>query len=156
MNQQILADLLTTSREAEAFIKPLLTASPEELVRALRPRPEDYARVFVPSTVDRAQMGFGHVWNTAPRALGKPGQTQVRAMAAEASMFQDENDISRAFPGGMRKVAHMLVPGNIWVSFKLTAPGESLGMAHDGLVKLDDRWAYFPKPWRVLGDDNTN
>ena len=35
-------------------------------------------------------------------------------------------------------------------------PGEAHGMAHDGLVYLDDHWAWFPKPWRVLssGDEN--
>jgi hypothetical protein len=151
-----LADLLLIKRQAEQFLTPLVRATPEELVRALRPRPEDYARVFVDAAIARAQTGFGELWNAPPKSLGKPTQTEVRAIAGDAASFRDDNDISKAFPGGYRKIAHLLVPDVVWVSFKLTAPGESLGMAHDGLVKLDDRWAWFPKPWRVLGEDTIN
>ena len=32
-------------------------------------------------------------------------------------------------------------------------PGESLGMAFDGLVHVNGHWAWFPKPWRALGDE---
>jgi hypothetical protein len=151
-----LAELLNIKREAEEMLTPLVGASSEQLVRTLRPRHEDYARVFVASAVDRAQLGFGALWNAPPKSLGKPHQTEVHATAADAASLRDDNDISKAFPGGYRKIAHLLQPDVIWVSFKLVAPGESLGMSHDGLVKLDDRWAWFPKPWRILGDEDTN
>jgi hypothetical protein len=41
-------------------------------------------------------------------------------------------------------------PGMTWVRFKCVEPGESPGMAYDGLVLLDGRWRLFPKPWQVL------
>jgi hypothetical protein len=152
-----LADLLKIMREAESFVKSLVSATPEELMRALRPRHEDYARVFVPSAVDKAQLGYGELWNTPPRSLGKPNQTEVHAVGvATGASLVDENDLSKGFPGGYRKIAHLLQPDIVVVAFKLVAPGESLGMAYDGLVKLDDRWAWFPKPWRVLGEETTN
>lgn len=28
-----------------------------------------------------------------------------------------------------------------------------LGMAYDGLIYVNGHWAWFPKPWRVLGGD---
>ena len=52
-----LADLLLIKRQAEQFLTPLVRATPEELVRALRPRPEDYARVFVDDCVARHLKG---------------------------------------------------------------------------------------------------
>ena len=152
-----LADLLKIKREAEEFLSTIVRAKPEDLVRALRPRHEDYARVFVASAVDKAQLGFGQLWNAPPKSLGKSHQTEVHvAGVANASALIDENDLSKGFPGGYQKIAHLLQPDVVWVSFKLVAPGESAGMAHDGLVKLDDRWAWFPKPWRVLGEDTIN
>ncbi len=152
-----LAELLKIKREAEEFLSTIVRAKPEDLVRALRPRHEDYARVFVPSAVDKAQLGFGALWNSPPKSLGKSHQTEVHvAGVANAAALIDENDLSKGFPGGYQKIAHLLQPDVVWVSFKLVAPGESAGMAHDGLVKLDERWAWFPKPWRVLGEDTIN
>ncbi|TMQ06352.1 MAG: hypothetical protein E6J91_38110 [Deltaproteobacteria bacterium] len=29
--------------------------------------------------------------------------------------------------------------------------GEQLGMAYDGLIYVNNHWAWFPKPWRALG-----
>ena len=47
-----------------------------------------------------------------------------------------------------RAIAHLLQPQRVWVAWKLIAPGQDAGMAYDGLVWLDDHWAWFPKPFR--------
>lgn len=145
-------ELLQFKREAEEMVRSLVRADPGEIVRLLEPRPEDYAKVFVPEAVDRAREGFSKLWSTPPRGLGKPDQTEVDAVACTAAQLAEDNALSREFPGGYRQIAHLLVADRIWVRFRLRAPGASLGMAHDGLVKLDDHWAWFPKPWRILGD----
>jgi hypothetical protein len=146
-------ELLKIQREAEELLTPLTRARSEDLVRALRPRPEDYARVFVASAADTAQTGYGQMWNAPPKSLAKSHQTEVRAFAADSASLVEDNEYSRNFPGGYRKIAHLLKPGLVWVMFRVVAPGESSGMAHDGLVKLDDHWAWFPKPWRILASD---
>jgi len=55
-----------------------------------------------------------------------------------------------AFAGGLPDVAEQLVPDRFWVAWEFVEPGASCGMAYHGLVWLDGRFAWFPKPWRVL------
>jgi hypothetical protein len=33
--------------------------------------------------------------------------------------------------------------------WKFTKPGETLGMAFDGLYQINGRWVLMPKPWRI-------
>ena len=44
----------------------------------------------------------------------------------------------------------LLDPHRVWARWKFVRPGEPSGMAYDGLVWVDDHWAWFPKPYRVL------
>jgi hypothetical protein len=60
------------------------------------------------------------------------------------------NAAARAFPRGWKRMRPHVQPGVTWVRFKCVEPGESLGMAYDGLVLLDGRWRLFPEPWLVL------
>jgi hypothetical protein len=65
-------------------------------------------------------------------------------------MLGDENDLSRQFPQGYRAIAKWLQPGRVWVAWKYLKPGAQSGDAYNGLVWVDDHWAWFPKPFRVL------
>jgi hypothetical protein len=65
-------------------------------------------------------------------------------------MLADENDLSLQFPRGYRSIAHWLQPERIWLAWKYLAPGAQSGVAYNGLVWMDDHWAWFPKPFRVL------
>jgi hypothetical protein len=65
-------------------------------------------------------------------------------------MLASDNELSRPFPGGYRAIAAKLNPNRIWVRWKFCRPGETAGMAYDGLVWVDDHWAWFPKPYRAL------
>lgn len=146
-----LTELKRIERAAVALLTPLADGSPEAIVAALRPRADDYAAVFIGDAAEKARDGYVSLWSSPPRALGKPGQTEVHVFATQAESFLSENEHSREFPGGYRQVAAKLKPEVVWVSFKVVAPGASTGMAYDGLVFLGDHWAWFPKPWRVLG-----
>jgi hypothetical protein len=90
------------------------------------------------------------MWTNPPK-LGKASQSQIRAFAAEADSLGIDNEFSREFPGGYRGIAMHLVPDRVWLTFKLLVPGSELGTSYDGLVWMRDHWAWFPKPWRVLG-----
>jgi hypothetical protein len=151
-----LVELVRIKREAEQMLSALAVGSAEGILRTLHPRAEDYDRVFTPEAAPRARVGYTALWNAPPRGLGKPGQTEVHAVACTAGSLRSDNEFSRAFPGGYQRIAGHLKPEVVWVAFKVVVPGKSLGMAHDGLVYLGDHWAWFPQPWRVLssGDDN--
>lgn len=150
-----LSELFRIARNAETMLSPLANAPTEILVATLKPRDEDYDAVFVGEAAQRARTGYAAFWANPPKALGKRGQTQVRAFASEADALGVENEFSREFPGGYRRVAAQLQPFKVWLTFKLVEPGKPDGMSYDGLVWLGDRWAWFPKPWRILGGDET-
>lgn len=147
-----LAELRSIERDAVALLVPLGSASATELIAALKPDDADYARVFVGDAAAQARRGYDEMWTNPPGQLARPGQIEVQAFATLAAAFLTDNERSQEFPGGYRKIAAHLRPDVVWLRFKYTAPGQTSGMAYDGLVRLDGRWAWFPKPWRVLPD----
>jgi hypothetical protein len=151
-----LVELQRIKRAAEAMLTAIVTGAPEDLVRNLRPRDDDYARVFTPDAAETARTGYLSLWNAPPKALHKAGQTQVIAFACDAESLRTDNEFSRSFPGGYQRIAGFLEPKMVWLAFKTVVPGQSTGMAYDGLVYLDDHWAWFPKPWRILSSGEAN
>ena len=151
-----LVELHRIQRAAEALLATIVAGPAEDILRALRPRDEDYDRVFVPEAADKARAGYLSLWNSPPKSLGKGGQTEVHAYACDAESLRSDNEFSRNFPGGYKQVAGFLKPECVWLAFKVVVPGQSTGMAYDGLVFLDDHWAWFPKPWRFLSSGESN
>lgn len=138
-----------------ALLAPLLQAlcheRSGEVLRAVQPRQEDYAKAFVPEVAEAARQAYREVWRE-PFDMRYPGadQTQLLCHLAPAGMLAEENELSQHFPGGYRAIAHLLDPHRVWARWKCVRPGEDAGMAYDGLVWLDDHWAWFPKPYRTL------
>jgi hypothetical protein len=132
------------------FLDPALAATRLELVRALRPAPEDYARVFIPEVAAAAQSGYAALWDNLPPWPVRADQTRLEVAAARAEDFVEQNERAQHFPGGYLSIARQLQPGPIWVCWEFIAPGRDGGVAFDGLVPIDGRWAWFPKPWKVL------
>lgn len=138
-------------------LEPLLWAVARDtsgaLAAALQPRADDYAKVFSAEVAGPARAAFeaGFAQAGRPRPAD-PGQTQLVCHLAPAGMLAGDNELSRHFPGGYRHIARYLHPQRVWVRWKFCRPHESAGMAYDGLVWVDDHWAWLPKPYRVLGD----
>jgi hypothetical protein len=120
-------------------------------VRAVRPREEDYARVFVGAAVALARQHYDALWAAEPEFVRPSAQqTEVRTFIAPAGMLATDNELSRQFPGGYRAIERWLNPHRVWVAWKFISPGQPSGMAYNGLVWCDDHWAWFPKPYRAL------
>ncbi|HNQ03532.1 MAG TPA: hypothetical protein PKH69_02865 [Thiobacillaceae bacterium] len=138
----------------EHQLEPLLRALGQErdgrLAAALVPRPGDYALAFRPEAVETARKAYARLWSSPPRATAAASGCRLEIHIAPAGMLADDNELSWAFPGGYRAIAHLLDPHRVWVAWKLIPPGQDAGMAYDGLVWLDDHWAWFPKPYRML------
>lgn len=47
------------------------------------------------------------------------------------------------------------MPKQLWVRFKLVGGGGSDIIGYDGLVARGERWAWFPKPWRMLASEES-
>jgi len=70
-------------------------------------------------------------------------QTTTAELARDAS-------IQREFPGGYSQVLSYFIGDYPIVRFKFVTSGESIGMASDGLIFINDHWVLMPKPWRSL------
>ena len=69
---------------------------------------------------------------------GKEDQTEIRVTLPED------------LPGGYSQSASHFKPGLKIYGFKYVAPGESAGMAFDGLVQIGGQWIMVPKMWRAF------
>jgi hypothetical protein len=119
-------------------------------LKHLRPKAEDYEQVFRPDAVHLARQGYELMWSESPCPEPKLGQEQVLVYSVLAEELGRESERSQSFPGGYQRIAHNLLPHRLWLTWKYVKRGEHSGMAYDGLVWLDGRFAWFPKPWRVL------
>lgn len=142
-------------RRAEAWrlLTRFLTADAAtalDLTLQLQPRDEDWARVFVGDAAERAKAGYTSLWSAPVSPLPKDGQVNLIVSAALAAELQLRTPRTASFPGAYADIAYRLQPERPWIAWKYTKPGESHGMAWDGLVWIEDHWAWFPKPWRVL------
>jgi hypothetical protein len=132
------------------FVEP--GAQLRALSAALRPRPGDAAKAFVGEAAARVQAASDAAWASAhPPILGpKPGQTEVTATVCHARMLGTEGPLSRDLPRAMHALAPHLDPTRVWGTVRFHRPGETSGMRFDGLVWIDDRWVWFPKPWQWI------
>jgi hypothetical protein len=148
-------DLLAMKRQEAGlllrrFVDPALVAHRSDMVLALRPRHEDYAAVFAGDAAAAARAGYEGLWSNPPRWPIRPEQTALRVECALSDDFATGRAGAISFPGGYRAITRHLIPGRIWVCWEFLAPTARDGLAFDGLVEVGDRWAWFPKPWRVL------
>jgi len=120
--------------------------------RALKPRDEDYALAFEPDMADVACRHYADFWARFVPPLPMDPDTRIDAHLAPAGMLGDDNALSRPFPRGFLDVAPWLNPHRIWACWRYLPADGGAGIAMNGLVWLDDHWAWFPKPWRVLGE----
>jgi hypothetical protein len=115
------------------------------------PQSGDYQKVFLGPAAAAAGQAYQEFWSAGqPLQLPGPAQTELLCFVAPAGMLATENELSRPFPGGYRLLARWLEPSRVWVAWKMVQPGESSGLAFNGLVWVDDHWAWFPKPYRLL------
>jgi hypothetical protein len=151
--QKALAVLQVLCEQAIPALAALVGPEGPAVLEAMRPRAEDYARVFHREIVDAARAAYEVLWRTPPQLDQLvSGELTLRVDAAPAGMLSEENELSNRFPGGYRALAPYLQPDRIWFVWRYLHPGETAGMRYDGVVRLDDRWVWFPKPYRVVGE----
>ncbi len=138
-----------------AQAKPVLELFASDLsgrtALALKPHHDDYAKVFVDEMAEKALSAYKSIWSKdLDISYPSKDQSQLHIFIAPAGMLDLENELSKHFPLGYRSIAPILNPHRIWLAWKYMSIGQTSGLAFDGLVWLDDHWAWFPKPYRVL------
>jgi hypothetical protein len=122
-------------------------------VESMRPRAEDFARVFRADVAGAVRAAYEELWRDPPRMKRlESGELTLKVDAAPAGMLSEDNELSRHFPGGYRALAPYLLSDRIWFVWRYLQAGDEAGMRYDGVVMIDDRWVWFPKPYRVVGE----
>lgn len=135
--------------QTQPLLRDLAGGDPAR-VEALRPRPEEVARLFHPEVAQAAVTAYEALWRDPPRVRVGAEATEIDATAAPAGMFRSKNELSWAFPGGYRQIAGWLEPSRVWLCWRYRRPGATTGMSYDGLVWTGARWVWCPRPYRIL------
>lgn len=136
------------------FVDPAYVGQRGGLIAALQPRDGDYEQVFIGPAAAAARAGYQQLWQSLPMLPLRSTHTILRVALLNATEFGQDSDAARSFPGGYRDIAAQLVPDRVWLCWEILEPGDEDGLLFDGLVYLGDHFAWFPKPWRVLGSES--
>ena len=142
-----------TDDGAKQLLTEIRSGDAKAMTQALKPTSADYAAVFVADAASKAEAGYEKLWSD-PRAVitADPANTELKIWKATSDELQKGTGESAEFPGGYKRIAGQLKPGITIYRWKYVKPGATLGMAFDGLVYVNGHWAWFPKPWRALGE----
>jgi hypothetical protein len=141
----------------EAGAKELLTqflkpgADYKTLSSALRPSKADYEAVFSSGFATKAAAIYDPAWDAGQLVLKpKGGQTELLLHGIPTADIKAWSPNAAAdLPGGYQKIKDEFKDGNTVYSFKFVKPGETSGMAFDGLVFVNGHWVVMPKPFRA-------
>lgn len=137
--------------EARALLQQFLTqrSNAAALTAALKPTPAELAQIFKPPALPRMQAYVDRIFGSGA-ITPKPGYTEILITLATTSDLIDRKPVLEEFPGGNKELLPHLQRDIPVVRFKFVEPGETLGLAFDGLYKVGDRWVMVPKGWRAL------
>jgi hypothetical protein len=143
-----------TEDGAKQLLTDLRTSSDARgMTLALKPQSADYQAVFVGDAAAKAEAGYGKLWGEPKTVINAPpANTETLIAKVTTEGLQTWSPAAEVgFPGGYRSIADKYKPGLTVYRWKYVKPGETTGMAFDGLIYVNNHWAWFPKPWRVLG-----
>ena len=131
-----------------AFLDP--AADHRALTQAILPTEAEVKAVY-------AEPLASALWATYQEQMGpgvsfapKQGQTALLVVHTTTRELFDRRPVLDEFPGGYKEVLQYFKIDVPIVRFKFVEPGETLGLAFDGLIYVNNRWVIMPKPWRSL------
>lgn len=131
------------------FLEP--NANYKELTANLKPNDEDYTTYFDASFAPQAKEAYTKLWSNPKTVIApKEGQTELLLYKATTEEIKNQTGEGVEFPGGYKDIIDKIKPGQTIYRFKFVKPGETLGMAFDGLVNVNGHWTIFPKPFNLL------
>jgi hypothetical protein len=141
----------TIESEARALLGRFLQPGADlaGLTQSLRPTEAELAMIFKPALLPAVTAYTDRVFNSG--TVGpNTGQTELLVVPATTSDLIDGKPVLQEFPGGYEKLLPYLNRDIPIIRFKFVEPGETLGMAFDGLYKVGSRWVLIPKAWRAV------
>lgn len=143
-----------TEEGAKQLLTDIRSGDAQAMTRALKPTTADYKAVFVDEVAGKAETAYEKLWSDPKAVIGAdPANTELKLWKATTDELKAGSGDAGEFPGGYGRVADKFKPGLTVYRWKYVKPGESLGMAYDGLIHVNGHWAWFPKPWRAIGGE---
>lgn len=136
---------------AHALLKKFLEpgADRRALTQTLMPSEADISAIFTPDFAPKVADYVAEVFGSGS-VSPKDGYTEILVTVANTSELIDGGPALAEFPGGYKRLRPFLQRGIPIVRFKFVEPGETLGLAFDGLYRVNDRWVLIPKAWRLV------
>ena len=131
------------------FLKP--GADLKALTNQLRPTAADYTAVFDAPLAQKVAAMYEPLWASGTLVIApKEGQTELLIQGVPTGeVRQWSKGASAILPGGYQGIATSIKDGHTLYAFKFVKPGETMGMAFDGLTFVNGHWCIIPKPWRA-------
>ena len=122
------------------------------LTLSLKPSPEDVRAVYAEPLASALIDAYEGMFVPGAVIEPKPEQKQLLAIFTTTGRLKAGDPVLDEFPGGYQDVLRYIVADVPIGRFKFVQPGETLGLAFDGLIFVNDHWVFMPKPWRALPD----
>lgn len=144
----------TPGSEAQArvllrkFLQP--GADRAALTWALRPTEAEIRAVYAEPLGSQLVRLYGQMFQPGVKLDPKPDYTDLYVVRATTQQLTRGDAVLRDFPGGYKDVLAYMQGEYPIVRFKFVRPGETSGLAFDGLIFINGHWVLMPKPWRGL------
>lgn len=129
----------------ESEVRKIAEALSADLGRAKQWKPGAEALAAIAAAPEEAEAlaayadtVFGQIPSGQPGS--KPGQTEILVRGPGLEEL----------PGGYSQNIGHFKPGVKFYGFKYVEPGETLGMAYDGIFQVEGKWYFLPKAWRAF------
>ncbi|HVE81429.1 MAG TPA: hypothetical protein VND93_01220 [Myxococcales bacterium] len=143
----VLANLRLLAEGARAFLHRLNERS---YVAGLAPRRADIPLLFDESIAEPVADAVMAEWARPPIANPGEGYSELKITAASAGLLRFPSELSDPFPRGYRDIAPWMAPSRVWMTWTWSSASGGT-IRYDGLVWLDDHWAWLPKAFRYVG-----
>lgn len=120
------------------------------LTQALFPTEAEVRAVYADPLANSLWSDYRQQMTPDVAFVPKPGQSDLVLIYATTGALAARKPVLGEFPGGYKDVAQFFRIDVPIVRFKFVKPGETTGLAFDGLVFINGRWVVMPKPWRSL------
>ncbi len=147
------ADFPPTERGARAVAAQFLAGSgvdPRAAIMKLRPKQADYLAVYKEPVAGALEAENDRHWEKGETLRVSAARTEILMLVVPTDDLIDGKPVLSEFPGGYRRVLPFLNRGIPIARFKYVEPGKTTGLAVDGLVHVNGRWVFMPKPWTVV------
>ena len=148
--QEVASPDLAAKAEVSKFLNLPSEEAAREKSKAYIPTREDCAQVFAPDIAESVYNYFQEASASGEFVIGAPPRySEVKLTAVSTDEINTwSGTAAKEMAGGWKRIRSSVLPGHTMYIVRFVKPGEDQGMRFDGLIKLKDKWVFFPKAWR--------